>query len=256
MTDNNNANEFPDDNAKAKFTLADNLHVYYQFPVAESLFSSLLDVLKADAVRPQGIPRSFKPSDHIVFMYGIILKCNADKINEYWNNFLYAMPPPLVYGALWYSDTDQGRELLKVESTCSDKNRASLATLYLAKNKPMAWYEDSSNMMKKKDAIKLASPNALVARLGPDSYVHRLEELWAHWFVTGKTYILDGIILMMDDVNLRKCVAVCESDSDELISEYYSKIALDKVANYDLIMMVGCMMYDKNIINHLKSRLF
>nr|QYA18795.1 hypothetical protein KOM_12_527 [Clandestinovirus] len=255
--DHQKQTDFPED-AKAKFSLAENLHVYYQFPIVENLMFSLLEILKADAMRPKGEPKTFNPSDHIVYMFGIILRSMPEKIPELWKKYMYALPPPLVYGALWYSDCTEGKDRLKIESKCSDKQRASLATLYLAKNKPSRWYEaDSTIPGNRTDALKSNSPNMLVGCFSPDAYIQRLEEIWAHWFVTGDTKYLDVIVLMMDDVNLRKCLAVSESGNEDSISTYYDKyLNIDKKANYDLIMMMGCIMYDKNISNFVKSRLF
>jgi hypothetical protein len=245
-----------------QYVLADNPHTYWQIKDPESLLASVKSYCVQDKMEfnmikavPNGttsgqinMERRFKPSDKWVYMFGLIFRQHADKLEGWWEKYLEWLPPPLVAGALWYADVPEGNALKeKLKGTKLGAKHYQL----IQKTKPPVKNFDRTTF----DTSDAQFTNKLPAAISDSNRIARLEERWAHYYVFGNKESVEAILKLSDDTKLKtlllRLVTADVEERKAIAGDLTTPESLKN--NYDLAMIVGIAVYDPNFLNIVRE---
>lgn len=218
------------------FFISQNIFAYYLMPNVDALAGDLYDNV-----------RKLQKSSMLVYILGLAIRGEADMLEEVYLKFLQYLPPPLVYGALWYSNLPAARKLIKdhVKGKMKVVSRDHLryARIYNTNPAPIPPTTTSFN------ALANPIPDTKEKKVAQ----HR-DELWAQWYTSGKAEWVCILGEMMDDeASLRKMVDYCDEKEKNTAQVNIMNEMVFKEAAQRLFF--GSMVYDTNLVEAVRKEI-
>ncbi len=220
------------------FSILRNLNIYYRLRDVHALATDLVHYrLK------------LTPSNTLVYVFGLALREQAKNVDALYRQYLWKLPPWLLYGALWYANVPSATRLLSEHAKPDyvPELFTKVAQQYTTLKPPVKPTQQVGN--------PLVFPKATTAAQRQQQH---LEELWAQWYATGDARWVPLLVQRVGDhdtlVEISKAAHQYHANNEDDQDASAANLVMDVVCKTPTEkLLMGSLIYDKRLFEYVNK---